>query len=139
MSVRRLRTVLLPVAFLLLASGSFGQNFAGIGAAVVPVATGELVVVKVVEGSPAAAGGLLPGDLIVQVDGHALKGTEFSAIVSKFLWGPPGTAVTLVYRRPGRSGEHKVALQRVAMDPDAGQTPGVKLLVPEAGGNQGGR
>jgi C-terminal processing protease CtpA/Prc len=118
---------------------AIGGEFGGIGAAVVPVATGELVVVKVVEGSPAAGAGLAPGDLIVQVDGQSLRGTEFPAVVRNRLWGPPGKAVELIYRRPGQAGEKKVHLRRVPMDPQRGQAPGVELIVPEAGNGQEAR
>ncbi len=44
------------------------QKFGGVGLQVVPTITGELVVLNVLEETPAAEKGVLPGDLIFQVD-----------------------------------------------------------------------
>lgn len=106
------------------------RDYGGIGLQVVPVASGELVVLQVVKGSPAAKGGIRPGDLIVQVDDKALVGSDFSEIVSSWLWGPPGTSVTLKYMRPGVVGIKESVLTRAAMAPNPEPMPGVKLIEP---------
>ena len=103
--------------------------FGGVGLQVVPTATGELVVLRVVSGSPAAGQGVLPGDLIVQVDDFSLQGSEFGEVVSKHLWGPVGSTVKLYYLRPGANGQRSVVLKRTAIDPRITVTPSAKTPV----------
>jgi carboxyl-terminal processing protease len=107
------------------------KSFGSIGLQVVPVATGELVVLKAVDGSPALSAAIKPGDLIVEVDGFALAGSTFSEVVPRYLWGEPGSSVTLKYLRPGVAGIQSVTLQRSKTTQPQQQTPGVKLLTPE--------
>lgn len=100
----------------------------GIGLAVVPTAEGELVVLKVVADTPAYSAGMRPGDLIVQVDGFPLHGSDFTEVTSRYLWGEADTPVTLKYLRPGEKGVHTVTLQRIPFDP-RGETGAGKLPV----------
>jgi carboxyl-terminal processing protease len=111
--------------------GAQEKVFGGVGLQVVPTSRGDLVVLKVVEGSPAETGGLRPGDLIVQVDGFALEGSDFTDVVSCYLWGEVGGSVTLKYLRPGEKGLHLVLLHRAPLNLDVTQPPGVRMLVPE--------
>jgi carboxyl-terminal processing protease len=106
------------------------KNFGGVGLQVVPTIVGELVVLNVVKGAPAAEGGILPGDLIVQVDDFILKGSDFTDVVSRFLWGEAGTSVTLGYLRPGREGLTSVTLRRVPLNSEVEQPAGVRILTP---------
>jgi carboxyl-terminal processing protease len=131
---RRGRLGGLLIVFFVLWSGhslALEKVFGGVGLQVVPTVKGELVVLKVVSGAPAATGGLLPGDLIVEVDDFPLEGSDFSDVVSRYLWGEAGTPVTLKYLRPGQTGLHAVTLRRVPLSPEASRTPGVKMLTPE--------
>ncbi len=112
---------------LLVAPGfSEDQPFGGVGLQVVPTINGELVVLNVLEKAPAAENGLLPGDLIFQVDEFPLHGSDFGQVVSEHLWGPVGSKVELFYRRPGIAGVSRVVLQRSAMDPRLTVTPSVQ-------------
>jgi carboxyl-terminal processing protease len=106
------------------------KPFGGIGAQVVPTATGELAVLRVVEGTPAWHQGLRPGDLIVKVDDYGLLGSDFTEVARKRLWGEVGSSITLHFLRPGKAGMHTVTLQRVPLDVQGVQTPGVKMIVP---------
>lgn len=101
-----------------------------IGLQVVPTAKGELVVLNVVPGAPAEIGGLQPGDLIVQVDDFPLAGSDFAEVVPRYLWGPVGGSVTIVYLRPGEPGRHSLTLKRAALNP-VESPPGVKMLTPD--------
>lgn len=92
-------------------------TFGGIGLQVVPTVDGDLVVLNVVDDAPAAEKGLLPGDMIFQVNGFLLKGSDFGKVVSQHLWGPVGASVELVYRRPGVAGERRVTIKRTALAP----------------------
>jgi C-terminal processing protease CtpA/Prc len=130
------------IALLLLAPGASrlvaaDKPFGGIGAQVVPTATGELVVLLVVEGTPAWRDGLRPGDLIVRVNDFGLLGSDFTEVVRKYLWGEVGSSITLHYLRPGKEGIHSITLRRVPIDTQGVQTPGVKMIVPD--GRQEGR
>lgn len=100
--------------------------FGGIGLQVVPTINGDLVVLNVLEDSPAAGKGVLPGDLIFQVDDFTLHGSDFGKVVSEYLWGPVGSSVELFYRRPGVAGVSKVVVKRSMIDPRLTVTPTVR-------------
>ena len=105
--------------------------FGGIGLQVVPTVDGDLVVLNVVQDAPAAQKGLLPGDMIFQVNGFLLKGSDFGKVVSQHLWGPVGASVELVYRRPGVAGERRVTITRAALAPKLIVAPTVQDNLPD--------
>lgn len=107
------------------------ERFGGVGLQVVPTAGGELVVLQVLDDSPAGEKGLKPGDFIVRVDGRALAGSDFTEVVSELLWGRVGTTVTLRFLRPGVAGERSVTLSRIPIKSDPQPTPGVRMITPE--------
>ena len=112
---------------------AFAQpSFGTVGLKVVPTERGHLIVLGLVPDSPADNVGLEPGDLIVQVDGFALAGSDFEKVVREYLWGAPGTEVRLVFMRPGEKGKRIVKIQRaVRRSEEAGDSPpGVRLIVP---------
>ncbi len=102
------------------------KPFGGVGLQVVPTINGELVVLNVLENAPAAEKGLIPGDLIFQVDDFMLHGSDFGKVVSEYLWGPVGSSVELFYRRPGVAGVSKVVVRRSMIDPRLTVTPTMK-------------
>lgn len=110
--------------------------FGGIGLQVVPTVDGELVVLNVLKDAPAAEKGLLPGDMIFQVNGFPLKGSDFGKVVSQHLWGPVGASVELVYRRPGVAGEQRVTIKRAAIPPKLIVAPTVQDNVTDNGETQ---
>jgi S1-C subfamily serine protease len=72
------------------------------------VADGSLLVSDVDEDSPAGKGGLKAGDIIVQVNGHALsRGQELREEIAN---AEPGSQVTLGVQREGKPVEVKVTL-----------------------------
>jgi carboxyl-terminal processing protease len=77
-------------------SGQFG----GIGIEI-SVDEGVPQVLSAIEGSPAAAAGLNPGDRITKADGQALVGLDIEEVVRR-LRGNPGTPVVLTIARAGR-------------------------------------
>ena len=99
------------------------QRFGGVGLQVVPTITGELVVLNVLEETPASEKGVLPGDLIFQVDDFPLQGSDFGVVVSEHLWGPVDSQVEIFYRRPGVAGVSRVVLKRSSIDPRLTVTP----------------
>ena len=99
------------------------QRFGGVGLQVVPTITGELVVLNVLEETPASEKGVLPGDLIFQVDDFPLQGSDFGVVVSEHLWGPVDSQVAIFYRSPGIAGVSRVVLKRSSLDPRLTVTP----------------
>jgi carboxyl-terminal processing protease len=77
-------------------SGQFG----GVGIEI-SVDDGVPQVISAIEGTPAAAAGLNPGDRIIKSDGQPLVGMDIEEVVRK-LRGAPGTPVTLTIARTGR-------------------------------------
>jgi len=111
--------LLLPVT----SASAEEQRFGGVGLQVVPTITGELVVLNVLEKTPASEKGVLPGDLIFQVDDFPLQGSDFGVVVSEHLWGPVDSQVEIFYRRPGVAGVSRVVLKRSSLDPRLTVTP----------------
>ena len=109
--------------------------FGGVGLQVVPTINGDLVVLNVLEDAPADEKGLLPGDLIFQVDDFTLQGSDFGKVVSEHLWGPVGSFVELFYRRPGIAGVSRAVVQRSTIDPRLTVTPTVQNGPSESGGS----
>lgn len=105
------------------------DNPGSIGLQVVPLAGGELVVQKVLPGSPAEKAGIRPGDMIVQIGRTPLAGSDFAEVVARQLWGKEGSVVDIFYLRPGQPGRASVKLRRVAADP--------RLIISPAAGDPG--
>jgi C-terminal processing protease CtpA/Prc len=138
--MRALRTLLVGLALgwvLLPASPASGaenvSRLGSVGLQVVPTATGELVVLQLAQGTPAARSGLKPGDLIVQIDDFPLAGSDFAEVVAQRLWGVEGSPVVIHYLRPGEAGRKMVSLRRVAADPKLTVTPAVRGKPPAKG------
>lgn len=69
------------------------RAFEGIGATV-SEENGRVVIVRPIPGTPAERAGVLPGDIIIAVDGEAADGWTSEVAVLK-IRGPQGTVVTL--------------------------------------------
>ena len=69
-------------------------EFFGIGVSIKPDDNNNIMVFAPIEGSPAAQAGLLPGDLIVAIDGISTQGMTTADAANK-IRGPRGTPVTL--------------------------------------------
>lgn len=76
-------------------------EFEGIGARVDVIDEG-LVIVAPFPGTPAAEAGLIPGDLVLEIDGVSTKGMTLEEGVS-LVRGERGTTVTLTVRREGEA------------------------------------
>jgi S1-C subfamily serine protease len=98
------------------AHGGVRRGSLGVGAypAVLPAALAQLVgrprgalVANVEDGGPAATGGILIGDILVEVDGAAVTGPDS---LRQVLGDRPGAAVTMVLLRGGVRHELSVTL-----------------------------
>ena len=74
-------------------------NYAGVGSIVTTNAEGYAEFVKPFKDGPAYNAGILPGDLIMEIDGESVTGQDLDTVVSK-VRGPAGTSVTIkIYRK----------------------------------------
>lgn len=80
--------------------GEFSGGFVGIGIEFI-VAEDTALVLNTVRGGPSEAGGLKPGDRIIEVNGRRALGLKAYEI-RKLLQGPEGSYVRVSCLRPGR-------------------------------------
>jgi carboxyl-terminal processing protease len=104
-----------------------GGAFEGVGMTVEQDPKG-LRIISVYKGTPAAKGGLRPGDLIVKVDGKSLAGVSSDEATTR-IKGRAGTLVTLTLRSGGT--DRTVRLQRQKVE-----IPVVESSMKRAGGQQ---
>ena len=71
----------------------------------------QVIITGVMDGTPAARGGLVRGDIIVAVDGQALDRLSRDEMADLF-WGEEGSLLDLTLRRPGQREVFDVSLQR---------------------------
>ncbi|HKQ10067.1 MAG TPA: S41 family peptidase [Rhizomicrobium sp.] len=92
-------------------------RFGGVGIQVTPD-SGAIRVVSPMDGMPAAAAGIKPGDRIISIDGAAIAGQDFNASINR-MRGPVGTKVTLTVQRDGEAKPFDVTLVRADVPIDA--------------------
>ena len=85
-------------------------------------------IVSPMPGSPAEEAGLLPGDVLVAVDGTSLEGMSIED-AQVLVQGPEGTTVQLTIARPGQAEPFTVGVERRRID-----TPVVQYELDEASG-----
>lgn len=103
-------------------------TFGGIGVEITKD-EGEVLILRVMAGTPAAEVGLLQGDCIVLVDNAAVENLTLDE-VARLLRGSQGTEVNLAIRRLGERELLQVALTRANIEVE---TVFTKLLTPEIG------
>jgi carboxyl-terminal processing protease len=89
-------------------------NYSGIGIEV-SYEDGLIVVVAPIEGSPAERAGLRTGDVIVAIDGHAVKPAGLGASVNR-MRGEPGTVVRVTVERGAQAEPAEYAIERARID-----------------------
>jgi len=89
-------------------------NYSGIGIEV-SYEDGLIVVVAPFEGSPAERAGLRTGDLIVAIDGQAVRTVGLGASVNR-MRGEPGTVVRVTIERGGLAEPLEYAIERARID-----------------------
>lgn len=73
-------------------------TFGGLGIEIDDTATKEIEIISPIEDSPAARVGIMPGDIIVKVDGVSVAELPLTEVVKK-LRGEPGSSIELSVRR----------------------------------------
>lgn len=85
-------------------------QFEGIGAEV-QTKNDQTIIVAPIPGSPAEKAGVMPGDIILKVDGADVNGLPLESVVSKIL-GPAGTQVQITLQNPSTKQERTVTITR---------------------------
>ncbi len=106
-------------------------HFVGIGIRVA-IKNGRPVIVAPLPHSPAAKAGLLPGDIILAVNGKSTAQQDFNTIGAE-IRGPQGTQVTLTIQRPSPLQTFNVTITREpitapALDDHIFEAHGKKLI-----------
>lgn len=89
---------------------SLEGEYEGIGA-FVDTTTEYVTIIAPMEGSPAEDAGLMPGDLVVAVDGKDMTGVDGSVVIS-YILGPAGSTVVLTVEREGEPAPFDVPVVR---------------------------
>lgn len=92
---------------------SIDGNFEGVGMEV-GIADGLLTVIAPLKGTPAERAGLLPGDIIVRIDGEDTAQSTVDEAVSK-MRGKAGTEVTLSLYRPSTKEDLEITIKRAVI------------------------
>lgn len=88
---------------------------AGIGVQLIAdPATGKIVVLNVIPDGPAAKGGILPGDIIFQVDDDDMSGSTAEVVAAKCR-GETGTEVTLAIQHGSEDGKPKTSVENLSV------------------------
>ena len=89
-------------------------SFEGIGAEVT-LKNGQVIIVAPIDGSPAQAAGVMPGDIIVKVDGVDMTGRSLNDVVTKVL-GPAGSTVIITLQDPQTGAIRDVTITRAKIN-----------------------
>ncbi len=92
-----------------LREGTQGE-FGGLGIEV-GMEDGFIKVIAPIDGTPADAAGIEPGDLIIRIDGQSVKGLDLQEAV-ELMRGDPGTEIGLSILREGEDAPVEVTLER---------------------------
>ncbi|MFZ1756847.1 MAG: S41 family peptidase [Caldilineaceae bacterium] len=103
-------TTFLPPEALAQHESSLEGEFEGIGA-YVSLENGEITIVSPIDGSPAEKAGVLPGDVIVAVNGENVEGRSLNEVIG-LIRGPADSEVVLLLRHAKTSELSEVAIVR---------------------------
>ncbi len=96
-------------------------NFVGIGVYMVKdTETNQIMVLSPIKNSPAEKAGIRPGDYIVEVDGNACTGDDFSNISNK-IKGEEGSTVKLKIQRDGETLDFEIKRENIKVNPVEGE------------------
>lgn len=91
------------------------QRFGGIGIQVsLDPDTGQLVVTSPLVGTPAFKAGMMPGDVILEIDGESTEEFTLEDAVKR-MRGEPGSPVRLTILHPGETERREIELRRAVI------------------------
>ena len=97
---------------------SSSGSYSGIGCYVqLNQETGEIILVRPMKNSPALEAGVLPGDILVSVDGESVVGQDLDTVVTK-IKGPEGTTVVMGVLRDGATEPIELTVTRAHIEVD---------------------
>jgi carboxyl-terminal processing protease len=89
-------------------------SFEGIGA-YLEIRDGRVTIVSPIDGSPAQAAGIEPGEVIQKIDGEETAGLTLDQCVAR-IRGPAGTQVTLTILNPETQDSREITLTRARIE-----------------------
>jgi membrane-associated protease RseP (regulator of RpoE activity) len=90
------------------------RGFIGVQLGPVPTGDGYIWVRQPLPGRPAQNAGILPGDVIVRVDGLSTRGRSVEEVVQLITRGRAGTPVRLTVRRLGSADTRELKIRRAS-------------------------
>ena len=93
---------------------TMSEDYVGIGAVISVTENDELIIISTYEDSGSFEAGILPGDIIVAVEGTPYNGDQMEEAVSHIKNGGEGTTVTISLKRDGEQIEKTVERRRVS-------------------------
>ncbi|MDO4317561.1 MAG: S41 family peptidase [Lachnospiraceae bacterium] len=90
-------------------------SYAGLGSTVTQDANGNITFVKPFVNGPAHKAGILPGDILVEIDGESTVDMDLTEAVSK-IKGEPGTTVDIKIYRAGESDYLSMTVERAFVE-----------------------
>lgn len=101
-----------PERFRRIREEQFKGRFGGVGIEVTEDTNSPFVrVVTPIDDTPAARGGIRPGDIITHLNGRSLKNAPLEAVIA-LMRGVPGTPVTLTVQHKDGTGPQMITLTR---------------------------
>ncbi|MDZ4230550.1 MAG: S41 family peptidase [Dehalococcoidales bacterium] len=97
-----------------LSSSDLQGKFDGIGAHV-GIRDGQLMIIAPIPGSPAASGGIKPGDIILEIDGSPASEMSLEEAVLH-IRGPRGTSVSLLIQHQGDTSPEEITIVRAEIE-----------------------
>jgi C-terminal peptidase prc len=94
-------------------SEGLNGSLEGIGA-YIEEKEGQIIIVSPIEGSPAQKAGILPGDIILLIDGVSTEGLSLQQAVNK-IRGPQGTSVNLKIKRNGSEYNYSITRNKITV------------------------
>ncbi|HEX2211007.1 MAG TPA: S41 family peptidase [Longimicrobium sp.] len=94
------------------------NSYSGVGMQITLVRDTAMVT-RVFTGSPAAQGGVQPGDRVVRVGGEPVTGIPLEQVTQRLL-GTAGTSVQVEYHRPGTGAVHRTFVRERVKLPSVG-------------------
>lgn len=92
-------------------------QLSGIGIQIAPdQKTKQLIVIAPIEGTPAAAAGIIANDIITKIDGKPTQGMDVNQAVS-LIRGQPGTSVNLTILRKGQTRDLAIKRAQIEIRP----------------------
>ena len=124
-------SVLLSQCLVAAVARADGPPSDGLGLQVAPLSSGEVVVLAVIEGSPAEQADMRPGDVILVINDTPLAGRDFRMNAREFFWNETVRAFRIVYARPGVTGVQSLTLTREPLTGEPRALPGIDMLTPD--------